>query len=251
MLTFDTLLHYNFYEVILLTREKIRNHNVSLVFEAILKGHHTIKGIVKQTKLATQTVWNILDDYSKKGVVEISKPAKETTGRRSHSYNLSSQLHCMYFEECPRSYSCIAINIKGEVVHRFDHAKRKDLSIEEDLKILYKKLRSYKLYKNYCLEIVGACSEKISSMLPDTIYKTTRERLVLDFLSEPDKIILFSFEGKLVTSAYSNIIYHDVGVRIDDVEKVLPIDKKYYVDDIYDSIFLALQKYALEKLSKI
>ncbi len=234
-----------------MTREDIRNQNIALVFEAMLKGNDTIKKIVNQTGLATQTVWNILDEYSKKGIIEIKKPAQNSVGRRVHHFYVSNLVHTMYFEECPRSYSCIAINIEGNVIHRFDHAKRKDLSLEEDLKILYKKLRSYKLYKNYCVDIIGACSDKVSSLLPTSIYKTTREKLIFNVLSENDKIILFCLDGRLVTSSFSHLIYHDDGVKAVDIERVLPIDKKYFFDDIYDGIFLALQKHSLEKISKI
>jgi hypothetical protein len=220
-----------------MTHEEIRNKNIALVFKAIINGSNTIKKIINTTRLATQTVWSIIDEYTKKGIIEIQKPVKDSVGRRMHIYSISKLVHCMYFEECPRSYSCIAINIEGKVVHRFDHAKIKDLTPEQDLKILYKKLKSYKHYKNYCVDIIGVCSEKINTLLPSMVLKTTQEKLVIDFLSEPDKIILFNFDGKLVTSAFGNAIYHDSCVKIDDISKVLPIDIKYSIDDIYDGIY--------------
>ena len=221
------------------------------IFTAIIKGSHTLNDITENSKIGRLSVWKILDEYAKKGILDIEKPARKSVGRREFHYYLSKKLHCMYFEECPRSYSCISINIEGNVVDRFDHAKRRDLTVEEDLRILYKKLRANKLFKKFCVDIIGVCTDEIQKKLPNSIIKTTRPELIFNILSEKDKIILFEIDGKLTTSAFGNTIYHNDDVTEDKIREILPIDKKYVFKDELDGVFEALQRHSIEKLAKL
>ena len=183
-------------------------------------------------------------------IIECTTLPQGKAGRRPNIYNVINKYHCMFFEEIGRSFCCISIDINGNVIERFDYVLRKELNLKENVKLLYKKFRSKKIFNKYCVGVFAVCSDETAKHVPINTIITTKEDIILNNLSDPSKVILFKLGKKLAISAYSHIHYPKNGIGEASINKALEIDNTYtFSDELYDGLFLAMQKYSLNQLS--
>lgn len=230
----------------------LKRQNMQAVLKSIMNGNNTLNEIVKDVGITKVTACDLTKELVSKNIIKYDNPPRNSVGKRPNVYSIVSDYHCMYFEELRRRFSCISIDINGQVVDRFDVIYRKDLSKKENLKILYKKFRKSRLFNKRCIDIFAVCSDETAKYLPKNTIRTTKEDIILKYLSEPDKMILFNLDKKIVISAYTHIHYPQKGVGMVIANKVLKFDKTYIFNkELYDGLFLAMEKHSLNRLLDI
>ncbi len=238
--------------MIYLETNDIRKQNMIAIFKSIAYGNSSLSSIARDVGISKMTACDLTRLLIDKNIIKCETLPQGKVGRRPNIYSIIDKYHCMFFEEVGRSYCCISIDINGNVIERFDYVLRNDISKKENIRLLYKKFRKKKIFNKYCIGVFGVCSDETAKYLPNDTIKTTKEDIILQYLSEPSKVILFKLGKRLVISAYSHIHYPKSGVGETTANKVLTIDKTYsFCDELYDGLFLAMQQYSLDKLSRL
>lgn len=230
----------------------LRKQNALAIFNSIVNGNNTLNAIAQDAGISKMTACEITQLLIKKNIIKFETMPQGKAGRRPNVYSIVDNYHCMYFEETEKSYCCISIDINGNVIDRFDHVFRKELSKKENVKILFQKFRQKRIFGKYYIDVFADCNDETARYLPKNVIRTNKEEIILSNLSEPDKIILFKLGKKLVISAYSHIHYLQKGVGEKLTNKVLNIDKTYtFCKELYDGLFLAMEKHSLHKISQL
>ncbi len=227
----------------------MKHQNMLNIFKSIINGKNTLNDIAKEVGVSKVTACELTKILVAKNLIKFENPPRNIRGKRPNIYSVVNDYHCMYFEELRRRFCCISIDINGTVIDRFDCIYRTDLNKEQNLKILYKKFRKSRAFRKYCIDIFAVCSDETAKYLPKNTIRATKEEIILNCLSEPDKVILFQLHKTLALSVYSHIHYPQKGVGNILANKVLNIDKTYHFrKELYDGLFLAMQKHSLDKL---
>ena len=231
---------------------ELKRQNMIAIFNSILNGYKTLNEIAKNVGISKVTACDLTQILVKKNIIKFDNPKRNSVGKRPNVYSIVDIYYSMYFEEGPRSFNCISIDINGNVVDRFDFIIRKELSKLDNLKLLYKRFRQKRSFNKYCITVFGNCSDDTAKYLPKSTIKLNKEEIILSSLSESDKVILFKLNNKLVLSLYSHIHFPKQGVGEVIANKVICIDKTYIFNDaLYDGLFLAMQKHSLKKLTEL
>ena len=171
------------------------------------------------------------------------------SGRRTNLYSIVDSYHSMFIEQKNNCFSCISIDIKGNVTERFDFVMSSRFSLKENVKMLFKKFKKKRVFGKYCIGIFAVCDKEVAEFMPSEVMITTKEQIILDCLSERDKMILFNLGNKYVISAYSHIHYPEKGIAYKTINKAIKIDKEYnFSTALYDGVFLSLSKYSYDNL---
>ena len=230
----------------------IRRQNIVNIFDSIMRGNNTLNAIAKDTGVTKMTASELTRDLISKGIIKYDTFPRTIRGKRPYIYSIVDNYHCMFFEETPRSFSCISLDVNGHVIDRFDHIFRKELSKKQNVDILFQKFRKKPAFKKYCIEVLACCSSDTAKYLPKNVNISTKENIILDNLSERDKVVLFNMGSKIILSTYSH--YHTVskGVKEKTINKVLNVDKVYtFHEQLYDGLFLAMQVRIINKLREM
>ena len=227
----------------------IRKQNTILKLNSVRNGNITLDLIAKDIGLSKMTVSEITRCLVAKNILEIQTEPQQRSGRRSNLYSIIDKYHCMFFEENRRGYSCISINTKGQVIDRFDYVFRNDINKQENIKLMFKKFKKKRIFNQYCVDIFAVCEDDTAELLPKNVIRTTKEKMILTYLSENNKVILFKLGKQLAISAYSHIHFPKNHIGEVTINKVLSVDKEYFFsDELYDGVFLALEKHSMDKI---
>ena len=230
----------------------LRKQNTLAIFNAIINGYNTLNAIANNVGVSKMTACELTQELIKKNIIKAGTVAQGKVGRRPNLYSIIDKYHCMYFEETEKSFCCISIDINGHVIDRFDHVFRKELSKKENVKLLFQKFKKKRIFGKYCIDIFAVCKDDTALLLPKNVIITNKENIILTSLSESDKIILFKLGKKLAISAYSHIHYPKRGVGEITITKTLNIDRTYsFCDELYDGLFLAMQRHSLNIISQL
>lgn len=223
-----------------------------LVFDTIKAGVNTLDTIAKELKLTKYTVCKITNELTTKKLIKIENHPENYSGRRTNYYSVNESFYSVYIEQKDNCFNCISIDIKGNVVKRFDFVMNNKQSIIENIKNMLNYLGRKQVFGKYCIKIFINCELKLENLKNDKISFMSKEDIIINCLSDKDKMILFTLNGKNYISAYDHLHYPQKGIGEKTILKALHIDKHYtFSDELYEGIFLSLSKYAYDNLHKL
>ncbi len=232
-----------------MNRTDIRKNNLLLIINALKENKKSLDDLTKELKISMVTAINLTKILVDKKLIVVETDSEKKTGRPTNYYRIENKRHTMFFEQTNKSFRCISIDVCGRVVDRFDFAYIPRLSIKDNIKILYKIFNSKHVFGKYCVDVFASCNEETAKYLPASTKIMSKEEIILTCLSENDKAILFKLGNKYSMSLYSHIQtpQHGIGEKI--LHKTITFDKEYtFSNELYDGIFLALEKHSLKQL---
>lgn len=222
-----------------------------IIFNAIKSGVNTLTSISEKTGLSMLTACRITSQLTKMKLIKCETHPENYSGRRTNYYSINDSYFSVFIEQINNCFNCISIDINGNVVKRLDFVMSKNASLNDNIKRFYTYLVKKRIINDLCLGIFVVCDQSIENLLLKNIQVTTKEDIIINFLSEDDKMILFTLNGKHYISAYGHIHYPEKGIGEKTISKTLHIDKHYeFSEELYDGIFLSLSKYTYDNLHK-
>ena len=232
--------------------ENKRKINLILALNAIKDGINSLDGLSKHLNISKVTAINLTQALLNKRLIVMETEPEGRTGRRTNLYRIEDNYHTMFFEQVGRTFRCISIDIKGRVVDRFDFVIIPRLSMKDNLKVLYGRFKKNRNFGKYCVDVFAVCNDETAKLLPKSTKVMTKENIILSCLSEDDKAILFKLDNKYAMSLYSHIHYLKSGIGEKTIHKAIDFDKEYsFCKELYDGIFLSLEKHSLNKLTDL
>lgn len=231
----------------------LKNYTKLAVLNAIKNGYTTLDEIMKVVNISKISTCQITKDLIKKNIIKCETFPENKNGRRTNHYSVVDKYHSMFIEQRDKYINCISINISGTVIERLDYVLNPKLSLKDNIQEVFHKFKRKRIFGKYCIGIFAVCdNDDFIKNLPEHTFITTKEKLILNCLSDPNKMILFNLGKKQVISAYSHIHYPQKGIGEKTICKTLNIDIKYdFTEELYDGVFLSLAKFSLDGLSKL
>lgn len=236
-----------------MVRVDIRKENTMAIIRAIALDNNTISQIHEATGIGNLTIWEIVSDLKKRGIVRSSTIPRQTSGRRAHRFDFCFDIYSVFVIEHQRTYSIIAINIDGRAIYRYEYFKQRNIPAKNDVKYLIGKIRKAPKFKQRCVSVICKCSDTTNALLPkDYIKIDSIEDFIVNELSSESQITLFNINNEIKLSLHSKIITPPKDVSIDDIKKIIPIDDYYFYEgELYYGVFDALQSHTINNISKL
>jgi hypothetical protein len=235
-----------------MNRTDIRKNNLILIINAIKEKSKSLDELSEELKISKVTAINLTKMLVEKNIIAVDTVLENKTGRPTNYYRIENKCHTMFFEQTNKSFRCISIDLCGRVVDRFDFVIIPRLSMQANVEILYKRFKSKHDFGKYCIDVFASCSNELIKYLTKTTKIMSKEEIILTCLSEKDKAILFKLGNKYSMSLYSHIQIPQKGIGEKILHKAIKFDKIYkFSHELYDGIFLALEKHSLKQLDKL
>ena len=227
----------------------LRKNNLALIISALMNETKTLEQLMNELKISKVTAIKLTKTLLNKSLISVKSNSKNKSGRPTNYYRIETKRHTMFFEQTKRSFRCISIDACGRVIDRFDFAYIPRLSMKDNVKILYKRFSSKRDFGKYCVDVFASCDSEIAKYLPTNTKVMSKEEIILNCLSENDKAILFKLDNTYAMSLYSHIHVPQQGIGEKTLNKTIKFDKEYtFSKELYDGIFLALEKNSLKRL---
>lgn len=230
---------------------ELRRKNAVSVYRCILSSITTISAISKETGISQLTVCELANELVKREILDISKPRRNIKGRRIHYFSPSHKYFCIFIDVQKTYFSTIGISTSGEAVERFDYPLDYENRTKQEVldKYVMPRIRTSLSYK-YCTAIYMLGDENNTLSVDSDVIKSTKENLIAYSLADKNKMKLFDFNGKYITSLYSHLHYPTVSKDL--LLKTIPFDEICsFQGDLYFDTFNALQLLAKEKLEEL
>jgi hypothetical protein len=221
----------------------LRKDNTVKVLYSIQNGNDTIANISNDTALSQMSVSKIVKELIAKNILEITKPKRSISGRRTMKFSISNRFYVAYAEEHEGGFCVIMINAKEDAVDRFDIQHR----IGEIGYI--RTFTKFVLRKDYrdCVGVFMDFSNPNPPRIPTNFIKMSKTEIIINAFSDENKIIFFKTKDNLILSIYGKTIYSNCSVE--DAKKVLPMDELYEIDENkYDLLFQAMAKLTVKRI---
>ena len=232
-------------EVIIINLIELYHQNCVKVFNAISNGCDNAVNLAKNTKLASGTINQILNELLDKGLISVeSVPSKRCPYLK---YTLNKDNFVMLIEKIDNDYFFTSMNPLGDFVGSFKvpvEYKYLNPTYSLEYVVQLKKIRN-ELVNCKGIYILDSNLENVKIINPD-IKLIDIHQLIIEYFSNDTEINFIEYLDKKTLLVYSHI--HNVTASYEDVSKIFNIDNHivYNEERKYDYIFNALRVVALK-----
>ena len=228
---------------------ELKHHNYLKVYNSIVRGNDTHFKILKDTGISRYTISEITNNLVERNILEVTIPKRDEVGRRINKYKASNNYFCVFIDKQEKFFSTIGITTSGSANIRFDYrVDHNGLSAQEVFdKFVMNQIKKDEIFK-YCMAIYLINGDDLKTN--NEVIKTTKESLIIESLTNTDKMILFEFNGRCVMSLYGRIHHTDTDKYT--LSNDLEFDEIITLQgDLYYESFNALQIIATKNIEKI